>query len=134
MLAITLTWLPQRSQTSMSILNTCLIEHPFEPLHPCHRPMTLLRALVEPIVIGWFRLLWLRVLATFGGRYLNTMLAIRRENTVETGEIDSRFGRQSGKPGNKIQRSKEDMGGAVRVRGFQLVSNLSMGRYRQTFL
>ena len=110
------------------------IEHPFEPLHPCHRPMTLLRALVEPIVIGWFRLLWLLVLATFGGRYLNTMLAIRRENTVETGEIDSRFGRQSRKPGNKIQRSKEDMGGAVRVRGFQLVSNLSMGRYRQTFL
>ena len=43
------------------------IEHPFEPLHPCHRPMTLLRALVEPIVIGWFRLLWLLVLATFGG-------------------------------------------------------------------
>jgi len=36
--------------------------------------------------------------------------------------------------GNKVQRFKEDMGGAVTVRGFQLVSNLSMGRYRQTLL
>ena len=110
------------------------IEHPFEPLHPCHRQMALLMALVKTIVIGRFSLLWLLVLATFGGRYLNTMLAIRPEDTVEAGEIDSRPRRQSRKPGNKIQRSKEDMGGAVRVRGFQLVSNLSMGRYRQTFL
>ena len=97
MLAITLTWLPQRSQTSMSILNTRLSR-----LHPCHRPMALLRALVEPIVIGRFRLLWLLVLATFGGRYLNTMLAIRRKDTVETGEIDSWLGRQSGRLGNKV--------------------------------
>ena len=102
MLAITLTWLPQRSQTSMSILNTCLIEHPFEPLHPCHRPMALLMLLVEPIVIGRFRLLWLLVLATFGGRYLNTMLAIQRKDTVETGEIDSWPGRQGGRLGNKV--------------------------------
>jgi len=46
--------------------------------------MALPRALVEPIVISRFRLLWL--LATLGGRYLNTMLAIRCEDTVEAGE------------------------------------------------
>ena len=52
-------------------------------------------------LISRFRLLWLLVLAMFGGRYLNTMLAIRRKDTVETGEIDSWPGRQSGRPGNK---------------------------------
>ena len=46
------------------------------------------------------------------------VLAIRREDTVEAGEIDSWLGRQSEMLGNKVQRFKDDMGGAVRVRGF----------------
>ena len=59
-LAITLTWPPQRSHCSISIENARL------SLHPGHRPVALLRALVGLIVIGRFRLLWL--LATLGGR------------------------------------------------------------------
>ena len=128
MLAITLIWLLQRSQTSMSILNTRLSRC----IHviPRWRSSRLLsrQSLSAGSTFSGC------LLATFGGRYLNTVLAIRRKDTVETGEIDSWPGRQSGRPGNKVQRFKEDMGGAVRVRGFQLVSSLSMDRYRQMLL
>ena len=63
MLVITLIWPPQRSQTSMS--------------SPDGAPQGSCRA-------NRYRLVQ---------RYLNTMLAIRREDTVEAAEIDSWLGR-----------------------------------------
>jgi hypothetical protein len=43
---------------------------------------------------------------------------------VESGEVDPRFGNQRSKPGQKVQRLEDHMGGAVSIGRFQFVPDL----------
>ena len=50
-------------------------------------------------------------------------LLLGGEDTVKTGQVDSGPGNQSDQPGDKVQRFKYDMGGAVAPGCFQLVAH-----------
>lgn len=101
-LAITLIWPPQCSQTSMSILNTrlrrCVISR--DGMYAGfagaktglgHSTMSLCGTLVLPIGIGWFSV---GLLAALGRCDLNPVFAVGRENTMEPREVDARLGHQ----------------------------------------
>ena len=57
-----------------------------------------------------------------------TEFAVRGEYTEKTCQIDSRLGYQCGQFGNEIYRLKDDMDGAIPIRRFQLVSDLTLVR------
>jgi len=49
---------------------------------------------------------------------------------LETGQIDPGLGHQGSEPGDEVERL-EDMGGAIAVRRFELVTDVAIGRERQ---
>ena len=67
------------------------IEDSFESLHPGHGSVSLLGALVEPVGFRWFRI---GFLTAFCRCHLNAVFAVRRVYTVESSEVDPRFGHQ----------------------------------------
>ena len=45
---------------------------------------------------------------------------------METGQVDSGFGYQGNQPGNKVQRLKYDVRGAITVGCFQFIAYLTV--------
>lgn len=70
------------------------VKDAFESLHLGHGSLALCGALVTPVGIGHFGRVWLP--ATLGRCHLPTVLTIGRKDFVEVGEINARFGHQSG--------------------------------------
>jgi hypothetical protein len=58
--------------------------------------------------------------------HLCAPVAIWGKNTVKSGEVHSGLGHQGGQSGDAIQWLKEDMRGAVPVRGLELVLHLNL--------
>ena len=104
------------------------IEDTLQSLRPSHRHMALARGLV------FFARMLLPPLPPPGRRYVNTVLAIRGKDTVEACKVHARFGYQCRQPSDEVQRLEQNMGGAVPIRGLELVANITIGCQRQTFL
>jgi len=58
--------------------------------------------------------------------HLRAQVAVRGKNTVKSGEVHSGLGHQGGQPGDEIQWPKEEMRGAVPVRGLELELHLNL--------
>ena len=56
-----------------------------------------------------------------------------RDDTSNAGKVDPRFGNQRSKPGQKVQRLEDHMGGAVSIGRFQFVADPSIIQKRQAF-
>jgi hypothetical protein len=64
--------------------------------------------------------------------YLRTQVAVRCKHAVITREVHARRGHQGGQAGDEVQGLEEDVGGAVAVRGLELVSDVSAGVSRMS--
>jgi hypothetical protein len=64
--------------------------------------------------------------ATLSWRYLFTQPMIRRKDPVVTREVNSGRRHERGKPGDKVERLKHDIRGAVAVGCFETVTNISL--------
>ena len=84
-------------------------ENAFQAPHPSHGG----KGLVRPFV-AWF--------AFWHGL---TMLAIRREHAVESGEVQSRTRNQSRQAGDELEWVEDDVGGAVAKRLLEPMDDLS---------
>ena len=89
-----------------------------------HRRMTLNRGLLVLDI----RCFGPATLAPLCRCHQRTEFAVRGEYTMKTCQIDSRLGPQCGQFGNEIYRLEDDVGGAIPMRRFQLVSNLTLVR------
>ena len=98
------------------------IEYPFQPLGPGHGGMTFRRCLV--VRVGFFPGL-LAPLTPPSGSDQRPVLAVGGEYPMKSCEVDSRLGYQGRQPGNKIQRLKDHMSGAVAKRGLQFIAHLA---------
>ena len=119
MQAMTLAVPPQTRHVSTSILKTR-----FSRLRPGHGHMTLSGRflLLASSALG------LATLAPLRRCHQCSVFAIRGKYTVKTCQIDSGLGHQGGQFGNKVHRLEDDVGGAIPVRGFQLIPNLALIR------
>jgi len=70
-------------------------------------------------------------LASFGEHQRRTMLAVRCEYAMETGQVDAGFRYQSGQACNEVQWFEDHMRGAIAVRGLELVTHITIWRERQ---
>jgi hypothetical protein len=61
-------------------------------------------------------------------------VAVRRKDPVKTGQVDFRLLHQGRQPRDAVQRLEDDVGGAVAVRGLQLVEDVAVRRARQALL
>ena len=113
MLAITLTAPPQCSQVSISMLNT--------RFNRCAH-----------VIETWGAALAVGALSTTpaapGRRHLLTPSVVRRKDPVVTREVDPGRRHQRGKPGDKVERLKHDIRGAVTVGCFETVPNIPLRR------
>jgi hypothetical protein len=79
-------------------------EHPLQPLCPCHRHVASGCGLV-----GGFS----KAKASPGRHHLLTQSVVRRKHPVVTREVDPGRRHQRSKPGDKVERLKHDIRGAV---------------------
>lgn len=87
--------------------------------------MALFGALIVPVGIGCF---WLvSLFPALGGCHLHPVLAVGGKDSVESGEIDPRLGYQCYQFRDEVQRLKDDMRGAITVRGFQFIAHMLIG-------
>ena len=100
------------------------VEHPFQPLCPCHRDVARGCGLV-----GGLRL----APAAPGRRHWLTSSVVRRKDPVVTREVDPWRRHQCGQPGHEVQGLEHHVRGAVTVRGLETVANISLGGERQSF-
>ena len=61
-------------------------------------------------------------LASFGERHRRTMLAVRCERAMETGQVNAGLRYQSGQSCDEVQWFEDHMRGAIAVRGLELAS------------
>lgn len=73
--------------------------------------------------IGFDGVVLLCSLAPFGRGNGDSVLTVEGKDTVETGQVNPRFGYQSSKPGDKIQGLKNHMRSAIAVRRFELITH-----------
>jgi len=85
-------------------------ENAFQALHPSHGGKGLIR-----LFVAWFAF-WHDGL---------TMLAIRREHAVESGEVQSRTRNQSRQGGDELEWVEDGVGGAVAKRLLEPIDDLS---------
>ena len=104
------------------------IEDPFQPLHPGHRLMAFLRGFLQPIL--FWRCRMRLPFTTLGWRHFNSVLAVWREDTVESGKIDARLGYQRGELCDKVQGLKDDVGRTITVWCFELVTYFAVEQER----
>lgn len=88
---------------------------------PSHGDMAFSRRLIFPCLTR----LYFATLASFGWRDMNSVLAIRRENAMKSGEIDSGFWHQSCQLCNKVNRLKYHMSGAIAIRCLEFIATLA---------
>ena len=63
--------------------------------------------------------------ASFGRRHIDTVFAVRRKNSMESGQVHSRLGNQGSQFADEIQRLEDDMGGTIVVGRFELVADIA---------
>ena len=61
-------------------------------------------------------------------RYQCTVLAVRREHAVKSGQIDAGPRHQRRQPGDEVHRLEQHMGSTVVIGGFQLIADFSVAR------
>ena len=94
------------------------IEHSLETFRPPHLCPSLGGGLLLAIVGGFGF-----VPPPPSGRcHQRTVFAVRGKDIVEACQVDARFGYQGGQPRNEIQRIKDDVRGAIAVRGLGFLS------------
>jgi hypothetical protein len=92
------------------------VEHPFQSLSPGHCHMTL-RGCFLILISSNFPV----TLAPLGRSYPHSVFAVRRKNTMVSGQVDSGFGYQGGQFGDEIYWLENDVSRATAKRGFQFI-------------
>ena len=77
---------------------------------------------------------FLTTLTPLGWCHPGSVFAVRGKHTVESCQVHSGFGHQGRKLGDEVHRLEDDVGGAIPIRGFQLIPNLALPRQGQAFL
>ena len=98
------------------------IEYPFQALSPGHGCVVLHETLAVYTLAS--------LIATLTSPCWSdqcSMPTIWSEHTMEAGQVDSGFGDQRCQAGNKIQRLKDDMGGAIAKWSLEFISHLAGG-------
>ena len=78
-----------------------------------------LRACVLNLISGNFPV----TLAPPGRRHPHSVFAVRRKNTMVSGQVDSGFGYQGGQFGEEIHWLEDDVSRAITIRRFQFIAN-----------
>ena len=94
------------------------IEHPLESLSPTH-PYMSLRECFLILTFCHFR----AALAPPGRGHPHPVFTVRRKHTMESGQVHSGSGYQSGQFGDEIHRFEDDVSRTITIRGFQLIAN-----------
>ena len=97
------------------------IEHPFQSLSPCHRHMALRRCILI-LTSGNFPVTF----APPGRGHPHSVFAVRRKDTMVSGQIDSGFGYQGGQFGDEIYWLEDDVSRPITIRGFQFIANQAL--------
>jgi len=105
------------------------IEHPLQALRPAHRCMACNRRCV--FSSGCLRLM---TSAPPRWRHPRAMLTVGCEHAVIARQIHPRFRHQRRQPRDEVQGLENDMGGAVTIRGLQLIAHLALRGQCQALL
>ena len=99
------------------------VEHPFQSLSPCHRDMAFCGRFLIRICCNFPG-----TPASPGWRHPHPVFAVRRKDTMESCQVHSGPGYQSGQFGDKVHRFEDDVSRAITIRGFQFIANLALFR------
>ncbi len=67
-------------------------------------------------------------LAPPGRSHPHSVFAVRRKNTMVSGQVDSGFGYQGGQFGDEVYWLEDDVSRAIAMRGFQFITNQALFR------
>ena len=98
------------------------IEYSLEAFRSYHRCMTFCGC----VVICCTNFLTLIVLAALYRCYQGTVIAVWRENTMESSQVNPGLRHQGSKPSHEIQWLEDNVGSAISIRHLQLVADVAV--------